>query len=292
MLIGCITGPDLETAKSQIKLAQSFCDGIELRRDLLEADITISEGFVITTENGRSTLSTGQTLSTYHNFDETPEDLDAILKGMPPADFYKICTMANKTTDALRMLAFVKDQPNVAGMCMGALGQITRILGPVMSNPFTFAALGEEAAPGQMQAEELVKIYHFHRLSPRTQIYGLIGNPIAQSPSHNTHNAYFRQRDIDAIYMRMLLTEEELPLFFDLAKQLGIQGLSVTMPFKEKLFPYIDVLEGDAKEIGAVNTLAFGDCVYGSNTDGKGALDAIEDKTSVRGKHCVILGAG
>ncbi|NGX47709.1 MAG: 3-dehydroquinate dehydratase, partial [Chlamydiae bacterium] len=111
MLIGCITGPDLETTKSQIKLAQSFCDGIELRKDLLETDITISEGFVITTENGRSTLSTGQTLSTYHNFDETPEDLDAILKSMPPADFYKICTMANKTTDALRMLVFVKDKP-------------------------------------------------------------------------------------------------------------------------------------------------------------------------------------
>ncbi len=246
----------------------------------------------MTTDGEQSTLSNGKTLSTYHNFEETPQDLEAILQQMPPADFYKIATMANKTTDALRMLAFVKERQNVAGMCMGELGQITRILGPVVGCPFTFAALGQKAAPGQLQAEELVTTYRFSSLSPKTKIYGLIGNPIAQSPSHKTHNAYFSKHGIDAVYVRMLLEEEELPLFFDLAKELKIQGLSVTIPFKEKLFDFIDVLEADAEEIGAVNTLTFEDRLYGSNTDGKGALDAIEDKILVQGKHCVLLGAG
>jgi len=292
MLIGCIKGPDLETAKRQLKMAEKFCDGVELRKDLLKQEIEVFKEFVLTTEDGQSTLSNGQTLSSYHNFEETPEDLEKILSSLPKADFYKICTMANKTTDALRMLCFVKDKPNVAGMCMGELGQITRILGPVVRNPFTFAALGTEAAPGQLQAEELVETYHFHKLSFNTKIYGLIGNPIMQSPSHKTHNAYFRNNDIDAVYVRMLLDEDELPLFFPLAKELGIQGLSVTIPFKEKVFPYIDDIDEDAKEIGAINTIAFEDKVCGSNTDAPGALDAIELRRQVLGKHCVILGAG
>lgn len=292
MLIGCITGPNLETAKKQLKMAEQFCDGIELRKDLLKQEIEAPEGFILTTNSGQSTLSNGQTLSSYHNFEETPEDLEEILAALPKADFYKICTMANQTTDSLRMLCFVKDRPNVAGTCMGELGQITRILGPVAHNPFTFAALGSEAALGQLQAQELVETYHFHKLSPSTKIYGLIGNPIKQSPSHKTHNAYFRDNDIDAVYVRMLLEEEELPLFFPLAKELGIQGLSVTIPFKEKVLPFLDEVEGDAKEIGAVNTIAFEDKVCGSNTDAPGALDAIELRRQVLGKHCVILGAG
>jgi len=291
MLIGCITGPDLESAKRQMEMAEKFCDGVELRQDLLKV-VLKPNGFVITTDHGQSALSTGKTLSTYHNYKETPEDLEKILSSLPKADFYKICTMAKQTTDSLRMLCFVKDRPNVAGICMGELGQITRILGPVARNPFTFAALGPEAAPGQLQAQELVETYHFHKLSPSTKIYGLIGNPIKQSPSHETHNAYFRDNDIDAVYVRMLLEKEELPLFFPLAKQLGICGLSVTIPFKEKVLPYIDEIEGDAKEIGAVNTIAFDDKVYGSNTDAPAALDAIEAKEKVLNKHCVILGAG
>lgn len=292
MLIGCITGPDLETAEKQLNMAEKCCNGIELRTDLLKVDIQTPGRFVLTTENSQSTLSNGKTLSTYHNYEETPNDLEKILSSLPKADFYKICTMANRTTDALRMLCFVKDRSDVAGICMGELGQITRILGPVVRNPFTFAALGPEAAPGQLQAQELVETYHFHKLSPSTKIYGLIGNPIKQSPSHKTHNAYFRDNDIDAVYVRMLLEEEELPLFFPLARELGIQGLSVTIPFKEKVFPYIDEIEGDAKEIGAINTIAFEDKVYGSNTDAPAALDAIEAKGKVFGKRCVILGAG
>ena len=99
MLIGCITGPDLEIAKRQLKIAEKFCDGIELRQDLLKVDLKPS-GFVITTDHGQSTLSTGQTLSTYHNYKETPEDLEKILASLPKADFYKICTMANRTQEA------------------------------------------------------------------------------------------------------------------------------------------------------------------------------------------------
>ncbi|NGX37797.1 MAG: 3-dehydroquinate dehydratase, partial [Chlamydiae bacterium] len=127
MLIGCITGPNFETAKRQIAIANTICDGIELRVDLLETDmIPFSKGFVIHTHSERSELSTGKTISTYHNYNETPANLEQIFDAMPVADFYKLSTFARSTTDSLRMLAFAKNKPNVAGMCMGPLGQITR----------------------------------------------------------------------------------------------------------------------------------------------------------------------
>nr|NGX38471.1 Shikimate dehydrogenase (NADP(+)) [Chlamydiota bacterium] len=146
---------------------------------------------------------------------------------------------------------------------------------------------GKEAAPGQLQAQELIETYNFHDHDANTEIYGLIGNPLEQSPSHQMHNAFFKKKRINAVYVKMPLLEEELPLFFKLAKQLRIRGLSVTMPFKEKLFDYIDCVE--EKAIGAVNTLILDEKITGANTDGQGALDAIGD---VANKRCVIIGDG
>ena len=102
MLIGCITGPDFLAAKTQIELAQKYCNGIELRQDLLQCEPVIPNmDLIITTDANGSGLSDGRTMSTYHNFDETPKNLDEILSQMPTADLYKICTMANSTIDAV-----------------------------------------------------------------------------------------------------------------------------------------------------------------------------------------------
>lgn len=294
MLIGCIIGPDFETAKRQIEKANALCDGVELRLDRLECNsdalIPLVKGEVMLTDTHSRFLHSGKTISTYHNFDETPDDFEAILKSLAHADFYKIACMARSTLDALRMLIFAKKHPNVVGLCMGPLGQITRILAPLVSSPFNFAG---NAAPGQLEADELIELYNYRHLSPSTSIYGLIGNPIDHSLGHIFHNRDYREKGLDAVYVKMPLEENELPQFFALAKELGIKGLSVTRPFKEKVFDVIDVLDEDAKAIGAVNTLTFeGGKICGQNTDAPGALDAIESHLTVAGKTCVILGAG
>lgn len=293
MLLGCIIGPDFETAKREIEEANCYCDGIELRLDKLNCKaedlIPLAKGEVMLT-NTDSTFLSGATVSTYHNFEETPEDLEAILASLPPADFYKIACMARSTLDSLRMLVFARKYPHVLGLCMGPLGQITRILSPIVSNPFSFAG---NAAPGQLLAKDLVEVYNYHQLSPSTKIYGLIGNLVDQSIGHILHNQIYRERGFNAVYVKMPLLEEELPEFFRLAKELGIQGLSVTIPYKEKVFDFVDVVDPKADAIGAINTLTFeGGKVFGENTDCTGALDAIEAKFRVHGKICAILGAG
>lgn len=320
MLIGCITGPDFIAAKRQIAKANLCCDGVELRVDLLSqvedigALMALVSGVCILTDpkgdekllrfqpdfltlpwDYPTSISPTRTkiIRSYHNWEKTPHNLEQILAAMPPAAVYKLATMAQSTNDAMRMLCFVKGRPNITGFCMGSQGQISRILGPIVGNVFHYVAIEEEVAPGQLTAQEWLETYNYSQLTPETKIYGLIGNPVSQSPSYRTHNAFFKQQGINALYVRIQVEEKELSLFLSFAKRLGIKGLSVTIPYKEKILPYLHVTEEDAKEIGAVNTLTFShQKLYGANTDGKGALDVLEQRTLVKGKECVILGAG
>jgi 3-dehydroquinate dehydratase/shikimate dehydrogenase len=93
--------------------------------------------------------------------------------------------------------------------------------------------------------------------------------------------------------MKMTVLPEELETFIRYAKEVGIRGLSVTIPLKEKILPFIDEIDPKSAQIGAVNTLLFKEGrIYGINTDGPGALDAIEKKEKVAGKKVVLIGAG
>ena len=76
-------------------------------------------------------------------------------------------------------------------------------------------------------------------------------------------------------------------------RALGVQGASVTMPFKTKLIPYLDGIEGMAERIKAVNTIVTrGGKLVGHNTDWFGALAALEERMDLRGKRVYLLGAG
>lgn len=233
----------------------------------------------------------------YHNFDETPEDLDKIYEQMRdiPAFTYKIAALANSANDALRMLLFTKKHPKVSAITMGEWGQFGRVLGKIYGNVINFACVGEQAktAPGQLSVEDLTAIYRFQNLNRETKVYGLIGDPVSKSQGHFYHNEAFEKRRQNAVYVKMRVQAEELATFFRLAKELDFRGLSVTMPLKEEVLPFLDTIDPKAEQIGAVNTLRIGDGkIYGTNTDGIGALDAIEKRGQVAGKQIVILGAG
>ncbi len=229
----------------------------------------------------------------YHDFVQTPENLNEILNDMKkkPADLYKIACKANSTLDALRMLKFVKEFPeNVIGLCMGEYGTITRII-----NTWTYACINEKSASaeGQLTLEILNDNYHFKSLNKDTAIYGLIGNPVDQSISHITHNRFFRAEKLNAVYVKMLIKEEELNSFFKEIRSLNFKGLSVTMPLKQAVIPYLDEIDQKAFLISAVNTIVIKeDQLIGFNTDSSGALLALENITPVKNKKILIIGAG
>lgn len=234
----------------------------------------------------------------YHNFDKTPDDLDSIYLKMrqPVAWGYKMAVTADNVIDALRLISFAKGiHDRLIAISMGPDGQLSRILAPVINSPFTFAALQDDlqSAPGQLTAKLLRTRYHYHTLSPATSLYGLIGNPVDSSLGDIAHNAWFAEKHIDAVYVKMRVQQDELAPFLSYAKQLPFKGLSVTMPLKEAILPYLDGIEPAAKTIGAVNTLLWQNGQYiGFNTDGVGALNAIERILPVGSKRVVIVGAG
>jgi 3-dehydroquinate dehydratase/shikimate dehydrogenase len=233
----------------------------------------------------------------YHNFQEMPTDLDGIYRSMQKygAFSYKIAVMVHSTNDALKMLLFTKSRPKVSAICMGESGEFARVLGPIAGNLIDYACLSaeEKTGPGQLTVSEMVDIYRYPSSNEQTAIYGLIGDPVEKSPGHLYHNGVFRRRGVDAVYVKMKVKPEELSEFIPLAHAIGIRGLSVTIPLKEKILPFLDEIDPAAKRIGAINTLLFKNGqIFGTNTDGLGALDAIEKKVLVRSKKVVLLGAG
>ena len=125
------------------------------------------------------------------------------------------------------------------------------------------------------------------------KVYGVIGNPIEHSLSPVMHNAAFEALGLDAIYLAFRVAEHELGDAIRGAKSLGIAGLNVTIPLKEKALAFVDA-DDIASRIGAINTIDFStDTPTGYNTDGIGALTVLKERVGeIRGKEVLILGAG
>lgn len=269
---------------------------VSLKPAYLDVEYDLPESFLLSlqTEHPQTKV-----ILSYHNTKETPKDLPALLKKLKekPAHLYKIAITAKSTLDAIQALILQKQTAsnNLITIAMGEEGVITRVLGPLYGCPIRFCCLSEtdKTAPGQLTAEEYEEIYRVSSLTKFTKLCGLVGTPLNKSISHLYHNRLYKERGIDARYFKMPLTKEQLPQFLPLIKQLNFTGLSVTCPLKETVIPYLDKIDPIAKQIGAVNTLHFSpEGLKGNNTDAKGALDALESLSPVKGKRIVMLGAG
>jgi len=232
-------------------------------------------------------------IGSYHDFEKTPLDLDALLKGMinPHFSFYKLALQAQSTLDMLRLMSFsLSVKVPFTAISMGEYGAPSRILGKIVGNAFDYAGLTEDRSLGRYSLQTLNELFHYRKLNQQTLIYALIGDPVEKSEGHLFHNPRF---DHNAVYVKLRLLGEEVPEFFQLVKKLPFGGLSVTMPLKEAVFLQMDEVTLDAKKIGSINTVTFGhEKVMGSNTDGMGALNALEKHTQVKNKQLAILGAG
>ena len=111
------------------------------------------------------------------------------------------------------------------------------------------------------------------------QKYGLIGYPLGHSFSKNYFNQKFESENIDATYLNF-----EIPNIKDLKTVLKdnpeLNGLNVTIPYKEQVIPYLDDLDEDARLIGAVNVIKFTKGIFGKKLKGYNS-DIIGFKRSI-----------
>lgn len=130
-------------------------------------------------------------------------------------------------------------------------------------------------------------------ITGKTSVFGIIGDPVEHTLSPGMHNAAFKKLGLDNIYVPFHVKAEELESAIDGAYSLGIKGLNVTIPHKTDVINYLDYLDIAAGLIGAVNTVEFGENgAVGHNTDGIGAVRAIEEVSPIKDKKIMILGAG
>ena len=122
----------------------------------------------------------------------------------------------------------------------------------------------------------------------------VIGNPIEHSLSPKLHNYWIKSNNIDAIYEKKKLNEEELGDTVLQIKQKKIEGINVTVPFKKTIIPFLDELTTEAESTQSVNTLYLKDNkVIGHNTDIIGFETSIKKTNfNIFNKEVLILGAG
>ena len=243
----------------------------------------------------------------HHDFAGVPEELTQIYERLAatPAAVLKIAVCANDIVDCIPVFRLL-DRARAEGrdaiaVAMGNAGIGTRVLGPSRGAFLTYAALDEDSgtAPGQITAQKLRSLYHIDQIDRETMICGLVGLPVMHSVSPHMHNAAFRNASINGVYLP--LEVRDVQSFFKrmvhpVTRELDwkLRGLSVTAPHKSAVLEFLDWIEADAKEIGAVNTIVIdNDRLSGFNTDAAGFIAPLLDRfESLAGLRVAVIGAG
>jgi shikimate dehydrogenase len=132
------------------------------------------------------------------------------------------------------------------------------------------------------------------KISGKTMICGIIGDPVEHTLSPVMQNAAFKETGLDYVYLPFRVKKEDLAGAVEGIRGMDFAGINVTIPHKVAVIPFLDEVDALAARIGAVNTIVYrGGKLKGYNTDAAGFYQAISEQgISVAEKKITILGAG
>ena len=246
-------------------------------------------------------------ICSHHDFTRVPEDLDEIYERMTAtqARIIKIAGHADDATDCIPIFKLLKhakqERRELIAIAMGQFGVLTRVLGPSRGSFLTYGSQDDQSrtAPGQITAGELRNLYRIDSVDAKTQITGLIGNPVGHSISPHLHNAAFAEAKLNAIFIPIevndvaaFLRRMVRPSSREI--EWNLRGLSVTAPHKSRVISHLDWIDEATREIGAVNTIVIeGDELHGYNTDAIGFIAPLKRRQqSLADLSCAVIGAG
>lgn len=230
-----------------------------------------------------------------HNFEGKFDDLqdlhDDIKKEYPEA-IPKLVYTASHINDCFEGMELLENSSDdLIVLAMGQAGMMTRILAKKYGSFLTFASLSsdESTAPGQVEISEMKKLYRWDSIKEKTELFGVIGDPVGHSLSPAIFNACFDAQGINALYLPIQIqgAQHEFDDFLNNIVNradkggFGFGGFSVTIPHKAHALEHVarvgETLEPLAADIGAVNTLklGIGGKISGYNTDYAGAMGAL-----------------
>lgn len=228
-----------------------------------------------------------------------------------PGDVPKLVYTAGHINDCFEAIDLLDERKgDCIVLCMGPAGLISRVLPRKMGGLVTFASLdeGSGTAPGQVTLGQMKDLYRHDGIGAETELFGVIADPVGHSLSPAIHNACFADKQMDRLYLPLLVQggRDELCAFLNgvLARPwLNFRGFSITIPHKHGVLEYVREKEGSieplAEQIGAANTLIIGadGRLSAYNTDYAGALDAITEGIGIERKDfakmpVAVVGAG
>ena len=238
-----------------------------------------------------------------HDFEGVPLDVEARARDMRSygAAVIKIAVMPRSLRDTLPLRTIARDGDAVV-VGMGDAGVPTRLLASHFGSRWSYA--GNGVAPGQIPAERMLSQFRFHDIGPATRIFGVVSSTAMHSFSPVMHNAAFAAAGFDAVYVPLQTTE--FGDFNEFAAALGVEGVSVTIPFKGDALRAASAADDLTRQVGAANTLRRpkddrgADLVRSAgtweatNTDVAGFLAPLEQAFGgpLAGAHAAVLGGG
>ena len=228
-------------------------------------------------------------IKSFHNFEKVPSDTTEIYNRVADdSDIIKIAVQTDDAIDAIpiwKLLAKAKSEnKQIIPIAMGEAGKWTRILNLAHGAFMTYAALesGKETASGQISAQDLIETYRVKELDEKTEIYGIVGNPVSHSLSPFIHNTAFKFHNRNAVFVPFEVKNLDAFVTKFLRAEtreieLNFKGFSVTIPHKQAIIKHLDETDETAKAIGAVNTVKIADGkLYGFNTDAHGFIEPLK----------------
>ena len=187
-----------------------------------------------------------------HDFSGVPIDIEARASDMRSygAAVIKIAVMPHALRETLPLLRIARDGDAVV-VGMGDAGVPTRLLAARYGSKWSYA--GNGIAPGQIPAQRMLSQFRFRDISPSTRIFGVVSSSALHSFSPVMHNAAFAAGGVDAVYVP--LQTKEFGDFDEFASALGIEGVSVTIPFKGDALRAASSADDLTRQVGAANTL-------------------------------------
>ena len=247
-----------------------------------------------------------QKLISFHDFSGVPYNIEQTIEDLTEnGSITKIAFQADDITDTIAIWKLLEksklENREMIPIAMGESGKWTRILGLAHGAFMTYAALdsGKETAPGQVSAEDLIKVYRAKELNEKTDIYGIIAGNTSYSMSPYIHNAAFNFHKLNSVFIPLQvkdLGEFLRRMVFPETREVGLnfKGFAVTNPHKQEIIKYLDEIDESARSIGAVNTIKIIDGrLCGYNTDANGFITPLKDFIGdLRGKNIAVIGTG
>jgi shikimate dehydrogenase len=129
------------------------------------------------------------------------------------------------------------------------------------------------------------------KIDGETKLIGFLGSTYRTSKMYALYNAAMEALGLNYLYVPFIVND--LQKAVDGIRHLGIAAVGVTIPYKISIIPFLDELDAEAKQVGAVAVVVNRNGkLIGGTTDGQGALKALREKTDVARKNITIIGAG